>query len=70
MDQCGSSIHRKFAVLDKNKDLYLVSIHDGKNTRNVKLGKLNHNVIFLKMHLTITQNKETLLGKVEVHGNM
>lgn len=40
VDQCGSSIHRKFAVLDKNKDLYLVSIHDGKNTRNVKLGAM------------------------------
>ncbi|CAN7997549.1 unnamed protein product [Ixodes pacificus] len=38
IDQCGPSIQRKLAVLDKNKDLYLVSLRNEKNVDSVKLG--------------------------------
>ncbi|XP_050045918.2 intraflagellar transport protein 80 homolog isoform X1 [Dermacentor andersoni] len=38
IDQCAPSIHRRLAIIDKNKDLYLVSLRDGKTLQSIKLG--------------------------------
>ncbi|XP_075535899.1 intraflagellar transport protein Oseg5 isoform X2 [Dermacentor variabilis] len=38
IDQCAPLIHRRLAIIDKNKDLYLVSLRDGKTLQSIKLG--------------------------------
>ncbi|KAK8779293.1 hypothetical protein V5799_019367 [Amblyomma americanum] len=38
IDQCGPSIHRRLAIIDKNKDLYLISLREGKTLQSIKLG--------------------------------
>lgn len=38
IDQCAPSIHHRLAIIDKNKDLYLVSLRDGKTLQSIKLG--------------------------------
>ncbi|XP_064456639.1 intraflagellar transport protein 80 homolog isoform X1 [Ornithodoros turicata] len=40
LDQCAPSAVRKLALIDKNKDLYLVNLCDNKGTRAVKLGTM------------------------------
>ncbi|XP_041850740.1 intraflagellar transport protein 80 homolog [Melanotaenia boesemani] len=45
LDQCGPSIERKVALIDKNRDLYLTSVHHlGREPKICKIGSMVHSM--------------------------
>ncbi|PWA20251.1 hypothetical protein CCH79_00003920 [Gambusia affinis] len=45
LDQCGPSTERKIALIDKNRDLYLTSVHHlGKEPKICKIGSMVHSM--------------------------
>ncbi|XP_068173450.1 intraflagellar transport protein 80 homolog [Antennarius striatus] len=45
LDQCGPSTERKIALIDKNRDLYLTSVHHlGREPKICKIGSMVHNI--------------------------
>lgn len=45
LDQCGPSAERKIALVDKNRDLYLTSVHHlGREAKICKIGNMVHSM--------------------------
>ncbi|XP_055013353.1 intraflagellar transport protein 80 homolog [Boleophthalmus pectinirostris] len=42
LDQCGPLKERKIAFIDKNRDLYLTSVHQGRQPKICKIGSMVH----------------------------
>ncbi|XP_055022871.1 intraflagellar transport protein 80 homolog isoform X1 [Boleophthalmus pectinirostris] len=42
LDQCGPLKERKIAFIDKNRDLYLTSVHHGRQPKICKIGSMVH----------------------------
>ncbi|XP_072320219.1 intraflagellar transport protein 80 homolog [Eucyclogobius newberryi] len=42
LDQCGPFSERKIAFIDKNRDLYLTSVHHGRQPKICKIGSMVH----------------------------
>ncbi|KAK7882659.1 hypothetical protein WMY93_028833 [Mugilogobius chulae] len=42
LDQCGPLNERKIALIDKNRDLYLTSVHHGRQPKICKIGSMVH----------------------------